>query len=371
MRYNPKNERIKREYFHYLKEARRRGESSIDAAAMALRRFEEFSRWRDFGRFHREQAVAFKSSLAERTAIRSKDRLSWSTIQASLRELKGFFLWLAGQPGYKSKLRYDDADYFNLSEKDLSLARAKGEKRVPTLEHMHAVLNAMPDTSILERRSRAIVAFSVLTGARARATTTFKLRHLDLERRVVRQDALVVQTKFSKTFSTWFFPVGDLPLQILSEWVQRLRRELGRADDDPLFPATQNGLGDDGGFEAVGLSRQGWKSTQPIRDAFKEGCRAAELPYFNPHSVRDMLVLMGERLCETPEQFKAWSQNLGHNGVLTSLTSYGRVPEHRQAEIIARMSRSTDESDPLQDDEVRRMLRDLAKRVGSEHSGRI
>jgi hypothetical protein len=43
---------------------------------------------------------------------------------------------------------------------------------------------------------------------------------------------------------------------------------------------------------------------------------------------------MGERLCQTPEQFKAWSQNLGHEGVLTTLFAYGTVPEGRQREIM-------------------------------------
>ncbi len=31
---------------------------------------------------------------------------------------------------------------------------------------------------------------------------------------------------------------------------------------------------------------------------------------------------------------KAWSQNLGHADVLTTFTSYGQVPTHRQGEII-------------------------------------
>jgi hypothetical protein len=31
---------------------------------------------------------------------------------------------------------------------------------------------------------------------------------------------------------------------------------------------------------------------------------------------------------------KAWSQNLGHDGVLTTLKSYGELPEHRQKELI-------------------------------------
>jgi integrase/recombinase XerD len=31
---------------------------------------------------------------------------------------------------------------------------------------------------------------------------------------------------------------------------------------------------------------------------------------------------------------KAWSQNLGHEGVLTTFSSYGPVSEKRQAELI-------------------------------------
>ena len=35
-----------------------------------------------------------------------------------------------------------------------------------------------------------------------------------------------------------------------------------------------------------------------------------------------------------PEAFKAWSQNLGHDKVLTTFLSYGQVESPRQAEII-------------------------------------
>jgi hypothetical protein len=31
---------------------------------------------------------------------------------------------------------------------------------------------------------------------------------------------------------------------------------------------------------------------------------------------------------------KAWSQNLGHTEVLTTFTSYGAMPTHRQGELI-------------------------------------
>jgi hypothetical protein len=59
------NERIKRRYFAFLKEAKRHSESAVDAAAKALSRFEAYTRYRDFKAFHFNQAIAFKKHLAE------------------------------------------------------------------------------------------------------------------------------------------------------------------------------------------------------------------------------------------------------------------------------------------------------------------
>ena len=47
-----------------------------------------------------------------------------------------------------------------------------------------------------------------------------------------------------------------------------------------------------------------------------------------------MLVRHAMALDLSPEQMKAWSQNLGHTDVLTTFTSYGTVPAARQGELI-------------------------------------
>ena len=81
-KHNPENERIKRKYFAYLKEAKRHSEPTVDAAAKALSRFEEYTRYRAFKRFHYEQATAFKRHLAEQTGKRSGEKLSKATLHA-------------------------------------------------------------------------------------------------------------------------------------------------------------------------------------------------------------------------------------------------------------------------------------------------
>jgi len=332
--HNASNERIKRKYFAYLKEAKRHSEPTVDAVAKALNRFEVYGKHRDFKAFHFEQAVAFKKHLAEQKAKLSGEKLSKATLHATLNQLKQFFQWLSRETGYKSRIQYSDAEYFNLSEKDTRIATAKREQRSPTLQQIKHVIASMPTNTEIERRNRALIAFTLLTGARDSAIASAKLKHIDLLAGCFFQDARDVDTKFSKTFTTFFFPVGDEILEIVGDWVKYLRDELIWGNDDPAFPSTRIAIGASRQFEVVGLDRKHWSNATPIRKIFKEAFVNAGLPYFNPHSFRNTLVRLGETTCKSPEEFKAWSQNLGHEKVMTTFLNYGEVSYQRQGEII-------------------------------------
>lgn len=337
-KHNAKNERIKRQYFIFLKEAKRQNESSVDAVAKAISRFEAYNKFRDFKAFHYQQAVGFKADLAKQTNRQTGKPLSKSTMNSTLGQLKAFFQWLAMQPGYKSSVPYTDTEYFNLSEKEVRIATAKRPTRVPTIEQIKHVIASMPNNTVIEQRNRALIAFILLTGARDSAIASMKLKHVDLIANCIFQDAREVKTKFSKTFTTYFFPVGDEIQQIVVDWVNYLKTELLWGNDDPLFPKTQVINGEDRVFVAPGIKPEHWSNATPIRTIFREAFEAADLAYFNPHSFRKTLVTLGQQLCQTPEAFKAWSQNLGHDDVLTTLYSYGEVQQHRQGEIIQQLS---------------------------------
>lgn len=359
--HSPKNERIKRQYLAYLKEAKRQSEATIDAVAKALARFEADTKFRDFKAFHFEQAIAFKKHLAGQDSETTGEKLSKATLHATLAQLKRFFQWLSGQPGYKSRLRYSDADYFNLSDKDTRVATARREKTCPTMGQVQHVIARMPQGSDVERRNRALVAFTLLTGARDSAVASMKLKHVDLVAGSVYQDAREVQTKFSKTFTTFFFPVGDEIRQIVAGWVTYLREVKLWGNDDPLFPATHIVVGAAHQFEVAGLKCAHWSSAAPIRVIFREAFQAAGLPYFNPHSLRSTLVRLGEELCQTPEEFKAWSQNLGHEGVLTTFYSYGAVGKRRQGQIIGSLAEARRSERP----EIAELAKALARELRS------
>ena len=213
------------------------------------------------------------------------------------------------------------------------------------------------DTGI-DLRNRAVIAFTLLTGARDGAIASLKLKHVDVAASKVMQDAREVRTKFSKTFTTWFFPVGEDVRQIVVDWVQYLDSLQLFGLSDPLFPATVIVQDQYHLFQTGGLSRRHWSNATPIRTIFKEAFSNAGLTYANPHSFRKTLAQLGERLCRTPEEFKAWSQNLGHEQVLTTFSSYGQVGPHRQAELIRHLADRRETGSPKLE-AIDRMIRIL------------
>lgn len=334
MKVNGKNERIKREYSRYLRDARGHSDSSIDSELAALARFEAYTRQKDFAAFHNRQASEFKDHLAGSRTQRTKTRLSDATQLHTLSALRKFFHWLADQDGYRSRIKRSDADYFNLGRKQTAIARTVRSVEGPTIEQVRYVIERIPATSDIEKRDRALIAFALLTGARDNALASIRLKHVDMPACLLRQDARDVRTKASKTIETWFFPVGEPFPGVVKDWLDWLTRERQWGLDDPLFPKTRLIVGPDQRFVPVGLERYCWADAGPIRKIFKREFERAGMPYFNPHSFRKTLARLGQERCQTPEAFKAWSQNLGHDGVLTTLTSYGQVDRLRQRDII-------------------------------------
>ena len=163
---NAENERVKRRYLIYLKDAKGRDNASIDAAASAIERFEEYVKRREFRSFHIEQARGFKAHLSAATNARTGEPLSASTVHATLAALKAFFVWLADQPGYASRIKYADAEYFNAPDNLSRIATARRFKSCPTLAQVRAIIDAMPNETEIERRNRALVAFAILSTAR-------------------------------------------------------------------------------------------------------------------------------------------------------------------------------------------------------------
>ena len=333
--HNAANEIAKRNYLEWLGDAQGRTEATLDSVAAAIARFEAHVGYRDFKTFRREQAMSFKRELVDARHPRSGKPLAKATLVSTLNNVRGFFEWLAREQPYRSKIVPSDVAYFRPTDHDARIATAKRERPAPSLLQVQHVLASMPTDTVVQRRDRAVVALILLTGARDAAVASLPLKRLDLANGCLSQDARDVKTKGRKTFSTWFYPVGDEAMDAVTEWVQELTAQHLFGPDDPLFPVTARGLDADGRFAAAGIERRFWTSADPIRAIFRKAFEAAGLPNYGPHSIRRTLTRLAYDRNLSLRALKVWSQGLGHDSVLTTLGSYGTIGAAEQAEVMA------------------------------------
>ena len=329
------NTRMKRKYLVWRQEAKGWSEATVDRAAAAIDAYIAFLKGKDFRSFHSEQARAFKQHLRAQTHPRTGAPLSATTVNGTLRDVKAFFAWLADQPGYKSKITRSEVAYLSPDRKSEEARRTTCWKPHPSVQDGRRALAGMPCETMYQRRDRALMALLFLTGSRISAAISLRLAHVDLGQHVVHFDGRTVDTKFGKSFSTAFYPVGGAFEDVFLAWFAELR-EMGFSHADPLFPKTQVGIGPDRRFGPVGFARASWASTGQARKVFKEAFEQIGLPPYAPHLVRDTISELAREHCVTPEDYKAWSQNIGHDDALTTFRSYGSVAPGRQAELMAR-----------------------------------
>ncbi|HEX5006425.1 MAG TPA: tyrosine-type recombinase/integrase [Hyphomonadaceae bacterium] len=336
-KFNEQNERIKRAHLAFLKEAKGQDEKSLDKVATAVLDFEEAIGFKPFKAFHRNWATTYKRHLEKRRNVRSGQRLGVTTRDATLRLVKGFIEWLAGQPGYRSRIAYADAAYFNNNAREARAAHAARPIHYPSLEQCAHAFRMMPEGDEVQRRDKAILAFLMLTGGRVAAIASLRLSHVDLVEGKVYQDGREVRTKNGKTIETWFFPVDTMYRECFVAWVHHLRDGRLHGPGDALFPKA--GVGScNGRFAGLGLSREPYANAQAVNAIVKRTFREAGLREYTAHSIRKTLAMLGNDACKTMEDWKAWSQNLGHEHLATTVIAYMPVPAERQRELLRRMA---------------------------------
>lgn len=296
-KYCEENERVKRRYMEYLKQAKGQDQKTIDKVAAALVKFEDSTKFKPFKKFHIDQAGKFKSYLENARHPNTKKPLSLSTTDATLRLVKGFFHWLAGQPGYKSKISYTDVEYFNNNAKNARVAHAQRYIPFPSI------------------------------------SASLKLKHINLFEGLVFQDGRDVKTKNSKTFTTWFFPVDNAYRECFDDWVNYLQVDKMFGKEDALFPKPKR-VFLNGWFSFNTLSRENYANSSKINAVVRNAFAMVQLPEYTAHSFRKTLGHYMSDLQLTIEEQKAWSQNLGHDNFSTTISAYLPVSSRRQGVLI-------------------------------------
>lgn len=364
-----RNEKVKRAYFHFLREAQGFSPLSVEAVEKAIWKWEEFTQEADIGRFNTKAAKGFKEWLAARKGGRSGAGLSLGTQYHILRHLKDFFSWLAGQPGFKSRIDPFDIQYLKLGKKEARMATAAPRQEFPTLEQVQALCRSIIPETEVDRRDRAMIAFTLLTGMRDKAVITLPLECFDADKLLIHQDPQRgVQTKFSKAISTMIFRFDEELLGVVLDWFRFLKEEKLFGNTDPFFPRTklEQKSETDLSFDGTEVEPAFWATTQGIRNVFRKRAESAGMRYYSPHKFRHTATVEAFKHCRTAEELRAISQNFGHENIGTTFSTYGKLPDFQVEDIIARMNFKKDTSSDgksLDDVPKEKLMEALSRRM--------
>ena len=90
----------------------------------------------------------------------------------------------------------------------------------------------------------------------------------------------------------------------------------------------------DGKFNHEHLSRAPYANSSHVNAVFRGAFAQVQLHPYTPHSIRKTLGQeMSDRNLPLDAQ-KAWSQNLGHENMATTISSYLPVSEREQGRLI-------------------------------------
>ncbi len=342
------NEVIKKQFFLYLKEVKGFSKDSVDAYERGILLWQECTENKDFASFGKQQTRAFKDWIKSRTN-RKDEPLSLTYIYNVLRRLKGFFDWLSMQPHYKSKINQVIIEHLSLSKKETRIAIQPNKRQIPSMEEVIKVIETIKIRNAVDQRDRALICFTLLTGARISAIYSMPMIAFDEDTLTVDQNPKYgVKTKFSKHITTTFFPIEySQAVDHFLAWYRYLKQVKGFTAKDPLFPMAivENGEQNISYHNTGEVEPIFWQNSSSARKIFQKRFADAEVPYYHPHTFRHLVVKEFAKTRLTEEEKKAISQNLGHENTGTTFGSYGygHIEEERQIDIVKNIQLGTKE----------------------------
>ncbi len=356
---NIKNEKIKRKYLGWMRDAVGFSETSISSIEKAIWLYEDFTRNADFAEFSQRKAIGFKKWLSERK--HNGNPISAVTIYYYLRHMKRFLTWLSGQPGYKSRINLDNVSYLSLDKKTVREVTSARVVEFPTLEYITRLADSIEIRTEIDQRDRAIIAFLLLSGMRDKAVATLPLGCFDTESLKITQDPKYgVDTKFGKVIPSILLKFDKRLVEYVVEWAIHLKSNKLFSDSDPLFPRSKvqqvsGGLA----FISREVEPIFWKGTGSIRHILEKRAGKAGLQYYHPHTFRHAAIQLAMRRCHNAEEMRAISQNFGHEHIGTTLLTYGKLDDHRVNEVIDKI-----DFNPSSKEEDKARAKDLLHELG-------
>lgn len=203
-----------------------------------------------------------------------------------------------------------------------------------SLDDVNRIVSYVPDT-LRKRRDLAALAFIFLSGMRGGAFVTLPIRSVDLVNNCVYQyPEWGVMTKNSKAGVTYLLPIPQL-LDVVREWDTYVRAHAN--NHNVAWYASMDNLGlaikpDD---VVSGIAVAGRRGA--LYQGFRELCDLAGVAWKSPHKLRHGHGVYGLRHANNMEEYKAVSQNMMHDSVVTTDRTYSGLLNNDVGKIISGM----------------------------------
>jgi len=306
-------------------------EKTVVRHLAAIRYFEKFLEGKVFSKLTIDDFAVVREDLKRRANIDASDSMSASSIRHTISHLGAFFDWLLKQDGYR-RLPKDFAGYLTLPKAIVARSAQAGPKEFPSLSKAEALLAAMPARSLVEQRARTLFALAFLGSLRADTLVSLRIKHIDVERRLILQDASIVRAKAGKNLNVFWFQIPVVFENEVCKWIEKLK-SLRFTGEDALFPATRylKHRIIISGRTATAVPVM--TTTYAVTAAFAAACRQSDVKY-TPHSAKDTIGAERDIRSLTHEERKAWSLNMGHESELTTERYYGTMSDNRRYEVL-------------------------------------
>jgi site-specific recombinase XerD len=314
---NIDNEYIRRKVLEYIKETKGKSDSSMRKYDQALKMWDRITNEADYRSFNRQIAKKFKKELRKQ---KYRGRfISSATVTSVLLNLKLFFEVLCLQPGYRRAINRAEIAYLNPSNSELELTRTANPPKYPTEQQMKLIYENITTKTEIGMMHKALIAFICCTGARLDAVASFPLGCFYPEILLADQDPKKgVRTKFHKHIRTYLFRFNEDMVNTILDWHAYLL-DKGFGNHDPMFPACETKRLDGLSFQPSDTLSRKFLTAARIYSIIKKITKEAGFAdSFNPHSFRHGVIAIAERRAQNIEQFKAVSQNVGHEKPMTT-----------------------------------------------------
>jgi site-specific recombinase XerC len=273
------NQRWLYAYRVFLESNREFDPRTVDEHLRALARMSAFLGYKPFEIVSIADVRRFKDELRRRQALEGDLGLSWSTLGHTLDRCGAFFTWFQRRPGIE--MDPDLPGYFKLSRKERSAESSAAKGTSLTFDQALCMFAAMPNSTPIELRNRAVIAMFITTGIRVSALVTLRGKHANIHTRWINQDPREVNTKFGKHIRTYCLDLGSGLLDALREWARWREMQMASARTPRSFcptatcSRTRIGLGY---RSAQAETPQCWRSDAPIQRVIKDAAQAAGIP---------------------------------------------------------------------------------------------